>query len=181
MSAATARVLRYRERYIPGSAAPARDPYYEPRVEPDVVPLPRERAVPKATPRERIAEQKAIGISLFAIVGALVIAALLVFVMLAQVNFNEVSKEAASLNSHLEALNEQNRKLTIAFESVIDMKDVEQYAKDVLGMSKPEAEQYAVVRTTPDDRAEVFGASDDQNYLQEFGSYLSYLFDEYIR
>ena len=185
MSAGAAGALRRKERYIHGSAAPARQPYDEPFAEPRENPLPQRRVAPKAparvAPRVRNAEHRAPGVSLFAIVGSLVVTVLMVFVMLAQVNLNEVSREAARLNQHLDSLNEQQKILAITFESVVDMKEVERYAKDVLGMSRPVSEQIAVIRTIPDDRVEVIEVNDEEKGLTGLGTYLTYLFDEYIR
>ena len=184
MSTGAVGVLRRKERYIHGSAAPAIYPRSEPFSDTKEIPLPRERAIPEAAPkavsRTREREERTPGVSLFAIAGSLAVTVLMIFVMLAQVNLNEVARETARLNAHRDALTEQQKVLTIAFESVVDMKEVERYAKDVLGMSRPEAEQYTVLRTTPSDRAEVYKPDGEDNGLQGFGSYLSYLFSEYI-
>jgi hypothetical protein len=56
------------------------------------------------------------------------------------------------------------------------MKEVEQYARDVLGMSRPDAHQIIVVNSLPGDRAEVIGV-DERGSLREFGSFISSLID----
>ena len=182
MAAGAVGALRYKEKYNYGTAAPARAPYYEPYVKPAEETAPRERAVPRELPRKSARErQREAGVSLFAIVGTLVVTALMVFVMLAQINLNQLVAQTARHTSQLDALTQQNRVLAIAFENVVDMKEIERYAKDVLGMSKPEAEQYVVIRTLPSDRAEVIEVQENEGGLYEFGSFLTYLFDEYIR
>jgi hypothetical protein len=61
------------------------------------------------------------------------------------------------------------------------MDEVERYARDVLGMSMPEAGQYTVIRTFRPDRVEVFDAAEGEDRFREIGNFLTFLFDEYIR
>jgi hypothetical protein len=105
----------------------------------------------------------------------------MIFVMLAQVNLNEIIRETARLNAQLEILGEQRRVLSITFESVIDMDDVERYARDVLGMSRPDSDHYSSIRALPPDRVEVFDGTANEDGWREFSSFLTVLFDEYIR
>jgi hypothetical protein len=56
------------------------------------------------------------------------------------------------------------------------MKEVEQYARDVLGMSKPDNYQMAVIQSAERDRAEVLAVA-DRGALREFGSFISSLLD----
>jgi hypothetical protein len=100
----------------------------------------------------------------------------MVFVVLAQINYNEAASETVRLNNRLRTLTEQQRRLEIAYESVIDIEEVERYAKDVLGMSKPESDQIAIIHSVPGDRAEVIGGSDEST-LSGLGKFLSSLLE----
>ena len=179
MAAEAARVLDFNNDYIFGSAAPAREVYEEPVPEVVDIPIPEERTRQRQKTRAAAAAQSVSGVSLFAIFGSIFAAALMVFVVLAQISFNETAAETVRLNAQLQVLTEQQRKLEIAYESVVDIEEIEKYAKDVLGMSKPEANQIIINHSTPRDSAEVIDEG-DKSALNGLGSFLSSL-TEYFR
>jgi len=119
------------------------------------------------------------GVSVFAVLGALFVSVLMVFVVLAQVNFNETAAEAVRINNHLIDLAERHRALELAFESAIDMKEVERFARDELGMSRPDAEQIIIISTAPRDTA-TFIDHGEERAIQGFGTFLRSL-TEYFR
>ena len=204
MAISVKRKKHHKEIYIHGSAALVRQPDLMSIRElsdismSEMIKVPKEKKAPKVKkdPKERKAQKEkkaqkenpsnaqmqhsAPSVSLFAIVGFFVVSALMIFVMLAQVNYNEVLRETARLNTHLDILHEQQRVLSITFESVINMDEIERYAKDVLGMSKPEAEQVTLIRALPEDKVEVFDEANIDRW-REFSGFLTFLFDEYIR
>jgi cell division protein FtsL len=116
-------------------------------------------------------------VSLFAVFGTILAAALMVFVVLAQISYNEVTSETVRLNTQLRSLTEQQRRLEITFESVVDMKMVEQYARDVLGMSPPEADQVAIMMSISLDKAEIVRGVEEESRLRGLGSFLSSLLE----
>lgn len=168
------KTMRQKERYIHGSAAPKRYP----DAQPDREFTPANKPAIKRSPVKE--QQRAPGVSLFAIIGFFTVATLMIFVMLAQVNYTEVLRENARLSSHIEMLREQQRVLSITFESIINMDEIERYAKDVLGMSRPEAEQATVIRVRPPDRVEVIQNEETNDRWRELSGFLSFLFDEYV-
>jgi len=119
------------------------------------------------------------GISVFAVLGTLFVSILMIFVVLAQVNHNETAGEAARLNTQLIELTERHRALELAFESAIDIKEVERFARDELGMSRPNAQQVIVISTTPRDTAMVV---DNGEYYgtEGFGTFIKSL-TEYFK
>jgi len=119
------------------------------------------------------------GISVFAVLGTLIVAVLMVFVVLAQINFNETAGETARLGSHLNELTERHRALELLFESSINIKEVERFARDELGMSRPDTGQIIVINTTPRDSAFVVSAGETRG-VQGFGLFLKSL-TEYFR
>ena len=124
-----------------------------------------------------VAEAKTFpGISVFAVLGTLFVSVLMIFVVLAQVNHNETAGEAARLNVQLIELAERHRALELAFESAIDIKEVERFARDELGMSRPNAEQVIVISTTPRDTAMVVDNGEDRT-AEGFGTFLRSLID----
>ena len=119
------------------------------------------------------------GISVFAIIGTLIISVLMVFVVLAQVNYNEAASEAVRLSAHLRELTEMHRTLELAFESSIDIKEIERVARDELGMSRPDTAQIISITTTPRDTATVV-VDDTGRGLQGFTDFIKSL-TEYFR
>ncbi|MCL2080218.1 MAG: cell division protein FtsL [Oscillospiraceae bacterium] len=95
------------------------------------------------------------GVSIFAVLGTIVISMLMVLVVLAQISYNEAAEEAVRLSSELRFLKEKHRALELAFESSFDIKEIERIARDELGMSRPDATQLISVTTTPRDIAVV--------------------------
>jgi len=173
--AEAARVLDY-EKYNHGSAAPARE--YVPGAAPGPVETPlseeRTRQRKKAGTAEQM--QNVPGVSLFAIVGTIIVVALMFFVILAQISYAQIAAENARLGAQLSALNEQNRRLEITFESVMDMGEIEAYARNVLGMTRPRAGQSIILTAPEPDRAMVL-APPEQNSIREFGTFISSLLD----
>jgi len=127
-----------------------------------------------------IVEKKtAPGISVLAVLGALFVSTLMVFVVLAQINFNETAGETARLNALHSELVERHRALELAFERAVDMKEVERYARDELGMSRPDVGQIIFINSTPRDTAIIFTPEEDIT-VQGFGTFLKSL-TEYFR
>jgi len=119
------------------------------------------------------------GISVFAVLGTLLVSVLMVFSVLAQINFNEAAGENVRLRAHISELKTKQRSLELAFESVIDIKEVERFSRDELGMSRPDAGQTVAVSTTPRDTAVIVPVTEDRG-IQGFGLFLRSL-TEYFK
>ena len=180
MAAEAARALDFDYTYNYGAAAPAIETFPESAPAPQEIPSVDERIRQRQRAKEAAAFRSLPGVSFLSIAGTLFAAVLAVFVILAQINYNEAVAETARLNTQLAELSEQQRRLEITFESVLDMKEIERYARDVLGMSKPESYQLAVVHSATGDRAEVLSGSEG-NDLRGFGSFLSSLLEYFKR
>ena len=176
MAAEAARVLEYFDYDYFGTAAPARAPYVEPLFEPEVIPAPQEQTGYREKTKT-VAVPSAPTVSLFAVFGTVLAGILLLFVVLAQISYNEIANETVRLNKQFLELQEQGRKLEIAFESVVDMKEVERYARDTLGMSRPGADQVAIIQSIPVDRAMIIDSEDEKGVLSGLGTFLSSLLD----
>ena len=179
MAAEAARVLDFTGVDYFGSAAPARAPYYEPEIEPEIKPeqAPGVREHTRTRVRVKEAERRAPGVSLFAVFGTVFAGVLMFFVVLAQISFSGVANETVRLNAQLDELMEQERRLEILFESAIDMKEVERYARDTLGMPKPDADQVIVIRSAPEDIAEILDSGREARPSGGFGSFISSLLE----
>ena len=178
MAAEAARSLEYLNSLYYGSAAPALEPYEEPSTKP--IETPYEQEIPETVVRERArTTQSTPVLSLFAVFGAVFTGVLMIFVMLAQVNYNEIAGEIVRLDNQLNELFEQGRTLEVEFENVIDMKEVERYARDSLGMAKPDADQVAIIRTISGDMAEIVIPESESRSISGFASFLSSLIEHF--
>ena len=175
MAAETASVFDYTDGFPFGSAASAGEYAYDPFVRSAAIPIPREQSIPRAKGEKTV--NKAHGGSKVTVVGAIIAAALMVFVVLAQVNYNEVTHEIVELNEKYDTLTERETKLEIEHERIIDMKEIERYARDVLGMSQPDANQVSYIANVHIDKAEIIDNGNEGNALRGFGTFISSLFD----
>jgi len=174
-----AKTLSY---YNHGTAAPTIQAMVEAETRRVNMPEPKPSVVKKRiNKREKIkGKQKQVtGISIFAILGTLFVAVLMVFVVLAQINYNETAAESVRLNLHINELTERYRALELSFESAVEMKEVERFARDELGMSRPDAGQIIIISSTPRDSAVIMNNSDDRG-IQGFGNFIKSL-TEYFR
>jgi hypothetical protein len=115
-------------------------------------------------------------VSLFAVAGIAVVAALMVFVVLAHVKFNEISSETVTLQARLEELTEEERKLKISYEDVFDVNEVEAYATNVLGMTKLGQDQITTISSDNQDKAVIVDDGGDGSDTKEsMGSFLASL------
>ena len=176
MAAEAARVLEYAGSDYYGSAAPAQAPYVGPMARPEDTPATWEQTRQRERAKEADA-QSVPTVSMFAVFGTVFAGFLMVFVVLAQISYTEIASETVRLNAQLSELTEQERRLEIEFERAIDMKYVERYARDALGMSRPDADQIAVIRSIPVDSAEIISSGEDDGALSGFGMFISSLLE----
>jgi cell division protein FtsL len=144
---------------------------------PEDRPSPKPAQSPKARPAQQQVRkpQRYYGISLFAVTGFVVVAALMVFVVLAHVKFNEISAGTVELQERLDKLTEEERKLKIEYEDIFDVNEVEEYATNVLGMTKPSQDQIAAVSAEAQDKAVIVDDGDDGAGKENMASFLASL------
>ena len=147
----------------------SRESEKHPGAKPDRQPEVKKETTPVSRPAAKTAArvQKSYGVSLFAVTGFIVVAVMMVFVLLAHVRYNDISSETVRLQARLDELAETERKLMIEYEKAFDIIAVEQYATNVLGMSKPDESQISVVQTTAHDKAVVVSRVEDETHRPE--------------
>ena len=94
--------------------------------------------------------------------GFVIAVAMLVFCLIARIEFTTVSAEAAELQSQLNQLTEDNSRLTIKYESALNLAEVEDYAVNTLGMQRPSTDQIIYVNGSAQNRAEVVNPNTEQ-------------------
>lgn len=96
------------------------------------------------------------GIPVLSILGVMVAAVLLTMTLLAQIRLTDISYSAAKLEDQIAELELQQDKLTVEYETIFNLKDVESIAVDQLGMQEPMNEQiYYLTGVASADKAEV--------------------------
>lgn len=152
---------KYREFYVHGTAA------YNRQVAPSEIVRDEPIYVP---PRKRIEETVAANtqaltkqsLSPMVMLGFVIAVAMLVFCLIARIEFTTVSAEAAELQSQLNQLTEDNSRLTIKYESALNLAEVEDYAVNTLGMQRPSTDQIIYVNGSAQNRAEVVNPNTEQ-------------------
>lgn len=124
----------------------------------------RERAHERARAQEA-ARAQTFGFPLLGVVGGLVAAALLVLMLLGYVQLAAISGETSSMRSSISRLEEENEAIRMEYEAAFDMDDVELYAINILGMSKPDANGQNNYTVIIGDRAQILAEDETAGVL----------------
>ena len=81
------------------------------------------------------------GVSVFSLLGVICAIILVTMMLLAQIRLTDISSNAAALEKQIDALEVEKDKLTVEYETIFNLKDVENYAVNQLGMQEPDEEQ----------------------------------------
>ncbi len=108
------------------------------------------------------------GVPALGIIGSIVVAAVAVLVLLSYVELTELSANRSDLESQLSSLNEQNAKLTIQYESTFNLSDIEDYAINVLGMSRLTDGDTTIITMDKYDHAEILNEDDSSSGFWDF-------------
>ena len=75
------------------------------------------------------------------LLGAACAVVLITMMLLAQIRLTDISHTAAALEQQISQLEADRAKLTVEYETIFNLKDVEEQAIDVLGMQEPDDSQ----------------------------------------
>ena len=81
------------------------------------------------------------GVSVVSLLGAACAVVLITMMLLAQIRLTDISHTAAALEQQISQLEAERAKLTVEYETIFNLKDVEEQAVDVLGMQEPDDSQ----------------------------------------
>ncbi len=136
--------MYFGSRPIFGSAAPQIE-----LPEPEVLERPQEK-VSIRTKTKTAAKQ---GISLFAVAGWASVIVLAVALLMSYVELNTIANESYELREELEALQIEETKLQIEYESTFRLDEVEEYATNMLGMVRAGNDQVKYLSNRAVDQA----------------------------
>ena len=164
--------LYFGSKPIFGSAAPQLD-----IPEPEV----RERPQEKVNVRTKTKALPKQGISLFAVAGWACVIVLAVSLLTSYIELNVIANESYELKETLEALQMEETKLQIEYESTFRLDEVEEYATNMLGMVRADNNQIKYLSNNAQDKAVVMT---DNNAETGFSAKMKSLFTaiaEYFR
>ncbi len=166
-----------------GTAETYREERYErPRKRQVRQPEAREQAWIKEDVRSESREAvKRQGISPVSCLGVLCVMVLLILMLLAQIRLTDISSTAAALEDQIAALELEQDKLTVEYEKIFNLKDVEDYAVNTLGMQEPADEQiFYLTGVASEDKAVVITQEDTDMFslgLQDLLASIKAYFD----
>ena len=144
--------LAYEIGYIGGTAAPAPQPEY-PAEKPSAPPIRKEyaRTRPHKVPRTKQSK----GISISTLLCLAVTLGMVLTLLSSYVRMIELSDQSVELKGELAELQKQNNLLKVKHESEIDLREIERYATEELGMVVPSTDAVVYVDLSEPDKAEV--------------------------
>lgn len=131
---------------------------------------PREHEWIKENVREKVKIASLVrnrqGFSPLAVIGAGCVVILLVLSLLAQIQLVNISQRSVDMENRITALEAERDRLMVEYESVFNLKDVEEYAVGVLGMQEPRDDQvYYLSNVSSADKAVVITSADGSDML----------------
>ena len=106
------------------------------------------------------------GFSPLALMGAACVVILLVMSLLAQIQLVNISSKAVAMERQIATLEAERDRLMVEYETVFNLKDVEEYAVGVLGMQEPRDDQvYYLSNVSSADKAVVITRTDGSDML----------------
>ncbi len=90
---------------------------------------------------------------MFAAIGVVCIAGLLMMMLLSYVSLTQISAETSGTERAAQAAKRRGDRLKLKYESALDLNAIESYATNVLGMSKPGENQIFNIYTSASDQA----------------------------
>lgn len=130
-----------------------------------VQPIPAALPEEKPEPKKQKAPKAKLTIAPFAAVGLAVVVFLLAMVLYGYVQLYEVTNRAGELRTELTAAQSETAKLRSAYESKINLDEIEARAKE-LGMSQPSAKQTVYVNVAGADCAQVLQV-DERSFFEK--------------
>lgn len=144
---------------------PKRIPDHRERERVNVRPETEERVKERARTRSREKARQGQYISVFAVVGTMAVVVMVFLVILSYIQLAVTTDEISALESQLGELNEEQTTLKVEHDSTFNLREVEDYARNVIGMTEPAEGQIFYLESDIEDRAVIL----DQKAVKDFG------------
>ena len=95
--------------------------------------------------------------------------------VVARIELTKATDKNAELNVKLNELRKENARLQIEYESSINLPELEDYAKNVLGMQKPESERIIEIYVDTSDKAIILKDGEKTEATKAVSSIMEYL------
>ena len=169
----------YGTNYISGTAAPEIGIWPEREAERKVVIPAAPNVGEKAAHKVKVKNSQSV--SPVAVIGIACAAVLMVFVLMARIQFTAVSDEAVALEQQLDDLMVERTRLLIGYESAFNMTEIEEYASTTLGMQRPREEQIYYINSSVPDKAVIIEDGTKDRSLSDRISDMLVSIGEYFR
>ena len=152
---------------------------------PELAAPPSEGVRTRVRARARARDAQRQSVSKFAMLGAIVVAAMLLMVVLSHLQLAVISHEMVELEGQLAELTEEAIQLQVAYEIAFNQAHVEHFAREELGMVDASASQVFHIGAVLGDTAQILEVPDDRDHgvlahlanlfgsLREYFSFLS--------
>lgn len=129
-------------------------------------PLERPQRLPDAPKQKKPKEKLRLHVSAFTIAGGAVALLMLVLVVFSFARMFEEQSKVASLQSVSAELSQKQERLTAEYEQSLDLKQVEQRARQ-LGMREVQPSQIREIEIAAGDTTQVFDAPEERNIFEQ--------------
>lgn len=109
-----------------------------------------------------------------------VLLSMFVTMIYGRVKVDELDREIANVNTQITAAQSENVRLNMKLDSVISLKNIEDYAQNNLGMVKMESHQIEYINLSGEDSVQLSGnkqlnaqSGDDDNLISKLKAYIS--------
>lgn len=129
-------------------------------------PLERPQRLPDAPAQKQPKEKLRLTVSPFTILGSMVALLMLFFVVFSYVRMYEEQTKVGAMQEVRAALTEEQERLTAEYERSLDLKQVEQRARQ-LGMREALPSQIREIEIAAGDTTQVFDAPEERNIFEQ--------------
>lgn len=120
---------------------------------------------PQSASRPRPKHKSAYGVSITGVLGVLLAVAAVMFILVSYASYTAVANQTVNARHRLEELQEENRRLSAAYDMAFDMNAVKSYAQKELGMGEPTSSQIEYAEIESQDSVALYSDGDSSSSL----------------
>lgn len=109
--------------------------------------------------------KRAYGVSVTGLLGVLLAVAAVMFLLVSYASYTAVANQTVNARHRVEELQEENRRLSAAYDVAFDMNAVKSYAQKELGMGEPTSSQIEYAEIESQDSVAIYSDGDNSSSL----------------